>query len=75
MHFVVPADLDDPAKPTGGNVYDYRIWRGLADRGWQVTKHAAPGSWPWPEPEAEDALAALISRLADGSGRDPSFRA
>ncbi len=67
MHFVVPADLDDPAKPTGGNVYDYRIWRGLADRGWQVTKHAAPGSWPWPEPEAEDALAAQISRLADGS--------
>jgi len=67
VHFVVPADLDDPAKPTGGNVYDYRIWRGLADSGWQVTKHAAPGSWPWPDAAAEHALHRLISRIADGA--------
>ena len=58
VHFVVPAELDDPAKPTGGNVYDHRICRGLADRGWQVIKHAAPGAWPWPDAAAEQALAA-----------------
>ena len=62
VHFVVPAELDDPAKPTGGNVYDHRICRGLAERGWQVIRHAAPGSWPWPDAAAEQALARLIAR-------------
>jgi glycosyltransferase involved in cell wall biosynthesis len=67
VQFVVPADLDDPAKPTGGNVYDHRIGRGLARSGWQVTRHAAPGSWPWPEPEAERALARWIGGVSDGA--------
>ena len=67
VHFVVPAELDDPAKPTGGNVYDHRIGRGLADCGWQVIKHAAPGSWPWPDAAAEHALARLITGISDGA--------
>jgi glycosyltransferase involved in cell wall biosynthesis len=67
VHFVVPAELDDPAKPTGGNVYDHRIGRELAASEWQVIRHATPGSWPWPEPEAEHALARLISRFPDGA--------
>ena len=67
VHFVVPAELDDSAKPTGGNIYDRRIFEGLSDVGWQVIKHAAPGSWPWPDAAAEHALARLISWIADGA--------
>ena len=67
VHFVVPAELDDPAKPTGGNVYDHRIGRELAAGGWQVIRHAAPGSWPWPDAAAEHALARLIGGIADGA--------
>ena len=67
VHFVVPAELDDSAKPTGGNIYDRRIFEGLSDVGWQVIKHAAPGSWPWPDAAAEHALARLISWISDGA--------
>ena len=65
VHFVVPADLDDPAKPTGGNIYDRRIYEGLTDAGWSVIKHAVPGAWPWPDAAAVDTLARLISSIAD----------
>ncbi len=64
---MVPAELDDPAKPTGGNIYDRRIYEGLSDAGWQVVKHAAPGAWPWPDAAAEHTLARLLSRIADGA--------
>lgn len=67
MYFVVPAHLDDPAKPTGGNVYDHRIHRGLVGRGWEVIRLAAPGSWPWPDAAAEQALARLIGGIPDGA--------
>ena len=67
VHFVVPAELDDPAKPTGGNIYDRRIYEGLIDAGWSVTKHSAPGSWPLPDAAAEQALARLIGAIADGT--------
>lgn len=67
VHFVVPAELDDPAKPTGGNIYDRRIYEGLTGTGWPVIKHAAPGSWPWPDAAAVHALAELVSGIADGA--------
>src|SRR5687768_12491246 len=67
VHFVVPAELDDPARPTGGNIYDRRIFEGLPDSGWSVIKHGAPGSWPWPDAAAEHALARLLGGIADGT--------
>lgn len=33
---VVPAGLDDPHRPSGGNAYDRRVLDGLARRGWVV---------------------------------------
>ena len=36
VHFIVPEDIDDPARPSGGNTYDRRVCRGLAARGWTV---------------------------------------
>ena len=44
VHVVVPDGLDDPMRPTGGNIYDRRICDGLTTIGWQVIQHAAPGS-------------------------------
>jgi glycosyltransferase involved in cell wall biosynthesis len=67
VHVVLPAGHDSPAKPSGGNAYDRRICRGLSVTGWQVIEHTAPGSWPWPDPAAEDALARLIAGIADGA--------
>jgi len=67
VHVVLPAGHDNPAKPSGGNAYDRRICRGLSVAGWQVIEHTAPGSWPWPDPAAEDALAQLIAGIVDGA--------
>ena len=35
--------------------------------GWQVIEHVAPGSWPWPDPAAEHALARMIAGIVDGA--------
>lgn len=41
--FVVPEGLDDPARVSGGNVYDARLADGLRERGWELRMpHAAP---------------------------------
>ena len=44
VHVVVPDGIDDPARPSGGYVYDKRVCRGLAVMGWQVIEHVASGS-------------------------------
>ncbi|MET7763586.1 glycosyltransferase family 4 protein [Streptomyces sp. NPDC005393] len=67
VHFVMPGGVDDPAAPSGGNVYDRRICRELPGAGWQVHEHAIAGGWPQPGPAARAELARLLSELADGS--------
>ncbi len=67
VHVVMPAGRDDPAKPSGGNVYDRRICQGLSVTGWRVVEHAAPGSWPWPDAAAQRALALQIAGIVDGA--------
>ena len=42
VHFVMPEGVDDPAHPSGGNVYDRRLCRELLARGWAVTEHRVP---------------------------------
>jgi glycosyltransferase involved in cell wall biosynthesis len=39
VHVVVPDRIDDPAYPSGGNVYDRRVCDGLAGLGWRVHEH------------------------------------
>ena len=65
VYVVVPDGIDDPARPSGGNVYDLRICRGLAAAGWDVRQHAAPGSWPWPDAAALQTLEQLIAGIPD----------
>lgn len=66
VHVIVPNSIDDPARPSGGNVYDRRICDGLANR-WSVHEHAVPGNWPNPDAAARHALAAELTVLPDGA--------
>ena len=65
VHVVVPEGVDDPTRPSGGNVYDRRICRGLAEVGWSVQVRPVPGSWPCPEPWARTALADLMAGIPE----------
>jgi glycosyltransferase involved in cell wall biosynthesis len=67
LHAVLPNDIDDPARPSGGNFYDRRLLDGLASHGWSVTEHRAYGDWPTPDPAARARLAALLAALPDGA--------
>jgi len=67
VHVVVPADIDDPGRPSGGNVYDRRVCAGLGDDGWVVHEVAVPGSWPRPAPRDLFGLAGDLARIPDGA--------
>ncbi|WP_197288622.1 glycosyltransferase family 4 protein [Nocardia sp. NRRL S-836] len=57
MHFVLPADVADPASPSGGNVYDLKVGDGLR----QV---AVAGDWP--RPCDTTALRQALAGIPDG---------
>jgi glycosyltransferase involved in cell wall biosynthesis len=65
VHAVLPNDIDDPAAPSGGNVYDRRVIDGLASVGWVVREHSARGAWPSPSDLELAGLAALLGALPD----------
>ena len=65
VHVVVPDGIDDPARPSGGNVYDRQICRGLSSIGWSLHEHAVPGSWPRPDAASRAALAGVVQRIPD----------
>jgi len=67
VHVVVPDGIDDPASPSGGNVYDRRVCHALAAIGWPVHVHAVPGSWPRPDAAAYAALAGVVQDIPDGA--------
>ena len=66
LHLVVPDGVDDPARPSGGNVYDRRVADGLAERGWQVVEHPVAGPWPRPDADATARLATAVGSVPDG---------
>jgi glycosyltransferase involved in cell wall biosynthesis len=66
VHVVVPEGIDDPARPSGGNSFDFRVCQGLAAAGWAVHVHAVPGSWPRPDAPSRAALAGALGRIPDG---------
>ncbi|MGV9247333.1 glycosyltransferase family 4 protein [Streptomyces sp. NPDC003710] len=67
VHFVMPAGVDDPAGPSGGNAYDRRICLDLPGFGWQVHRHTVDGSWPRPGASARAELARTLRELPDGT--------
>lgn len=62
---VVPDGIDDPGRPSGGNVYDRRVSRELAAGGWSVHEHAVPGSWPTPAAADLARLDAVLRSIPD----------
>jgi glycosyltransferase involved in cell wall biosynthesis len=67
VHVVVPAGIDDPASPSGGNRYDRRVCRALTADGWTVRERAVAGGWPRPDATARDALRAALAAVPDGA--------
>jgi glycosyltransferase involved in cell wall biosynthesis len=67
VHVIVPDGIDDPTRPSGGNTYDRHVCRGLADSGWVVHEHVAPGGWPEPDAAACAALTEMLAALPDGA--------
>jgi glycosyltransferase involved in cell wall biosynthesis len=65
VHIVVPAGIDDMARPSGGNAYDRRVCRGLAAAGLTVHVHEVPVPGPWPDVPSSAALADALSRIPD----------
>lgn len=57
LHFVVPDGIDDPMRPSGGNVYDRRVSDGLSGSGWLVHEHPVA---------SREALATALGALPDG---------
>ncbi|HEY3529612.1 MAG TPA: glycosyltransferase family 4 protein [Nocardioides sp.] len=67
LYAVLPESVDDPARPSGGNVYDRRVLDGLAAGGRPVTELRVGGAWPTPEPADLHALQELLCGIPDGS--------
>ena len=65
VHVVAPDGIDDPRRPSGGNVYDRRVCTALSDAGWSVLEHQVAGSWPDPAPAATDALGRTLAAIPD----------
>jgi glycosyltransferase involved in cell wall biosynthesis len=67
VHVVLPEDVYDVRRPSGGNTYDRQVCRGLAERGWKVREHVAPGDWPDRTPAAEESLSRLLAGLPNAA--------
>lgn len=65
VHVVLPGGVDDPAMPSGGNVYDRRVCGELAAAGWTVHEHPVPGVWPHPAEADLARLAGVLAALPD----------
>lgn len=67
VHVLVPDSIDDPARPSGGNVYDRQVCDGLVEAGWRVTEHHLAGTWPWPDAAALRRLELVVADIPDRS--------
>jgi glycosyltransferase involved in cell wall biosynthesis len=62
VHVIMPEDIDDPARPSGGNTYDRRVCHGLAALGWTVREYAVPAA-----ADGHATLAHTLRRVPDGA--------
>jgi len=65
LHVVLPAGVDDPTRPSGGNIYDRRVLDGLVRRGQRVEEHPVEGSWPAPDSDDLTRLGAVLAAVPD----------
>ena len=74
VHVVVPEGIDDPARPSGGNVYDRHLCRGLAAMGWSVHEHAVPTGSPAALERIPDGAVVLVDGLVASPALVPHAR-
>jgi glycosyltransferase involved in cell wall biosynthesis len=67
VHVVLPGRAANPTAPSGGDIYDRRVCRGLVTAGWSVREVTVPGDWPRPGPAGNRALAAALAAIPDRS--------
>ncbi len=67
VHMVVPQGIDDPGRPSGGNIYDRRLCAGLAKAGWSVATRVVAGDVPWDGRASGAALAEALGGAPDGA--------
>ena len=67
VHVILPEGVDDPRRPSGGNLYDRRLCDGLRRLGWSVRESAVEGGWPRPDAGALARLADALAAVPDGS--------
>jgi glycosyltransferase involved in cell wall biosynthesis len=64
---VVPQGIDDPLRPSGGNIYDQRVCQALAAAGWLVCVREVAGAWPWAGEIGRQALESVLSEVPDAT--------
>lgn len=64
--FVVPDSVDDPPRPSGGNVYDRRVCAELRAIGWSVQLCQVTGAWPAPTPAEVAGLERVLEGVEEG---------
>ena len=57
---VVPGDVEDPTRPSGGNTYDRLVTAELDGRGWRASWRPVPGDWPDGDTVARTGLAEVL---------------
>lgn len=67
VHAVLPAGVDDPARPSGGNRYDLAVLAAFAAAGRPVHRQDVPGDWPRPDRAALAALDGAFAAVPDGA--------
>ena len=67
VHVLLPDGVDDPERPSGGNVYDRRVCQGLTAAGWRVLEHPVAGRWPCPDATDRAVLGDVLDALPDGA--------
>lgn len=66
VHVIAPEGFDNPAQPTGGNIYDRRVCAALTEAGWDVPVTTVAGAWPDPGPGPRAVLARILAAIPDG---------
>ena len=67
IHLLVPDDVDDVTRCSGGNVYDRRLRHGLTAEGHDGVEVRVPGRWPHLDASARAALTAALAAVPDGA--------
>ncbi|GAA2700172.1 glycosyltransferase family 4 protein [Actinoplanes palleronii] len=68
LYAVLPAGVDDPAAPSGGNRYDREVLNHLTDKNPDLVRETTvPGRWPRPAASDRDHLARVLGEFPDGA--------